>query len=98
MTFNHHNKPTDIHDGEFDVTTPAWAPALVDEIAMFRVSSMQNKFAVFTVFVKQEIPVHSVTSRVRNLRKMHNFWAYFIDFEPEINIIKSKTEKLKQKT
>ena len=36
-------------------------------------------------------------SRVRNLRKMQNFWANFIDFEPEIIIIKCKTEKLKQK-
>ena len=57
MTFNHHNKPTDILDGKFDVTTPAWAPALVDGIAVLRMSSMQNKFAVF---VEQEIPVHSV--------------------------------------
>ena len=39
----------------------------------------------------------SVPSRVRNLRKMRNFWANFTDFEPEINIIKCKTEKLKQK-
>ena len=28
---------------------------------------------------------------------MRNFWANFADFEPEINIIKCKTEKLKQK-
>ena len=40
----------------------------------------------------------SVPSRVRNLRKMQNFWANFINFEPEINIIKCKTEKLKQNT
>ena len=40
----------------------------------------------------------SVPSRVRNLRKMRNFWANFTDFEPEINTIKCKTEKLKQKT
>ena len=40
----------------------------------------------------------SVPSRVRNSRKMQNFWANFTDFEPEINIIKCKTEKLKQKT
>ena len=40
----------------------------------------------------------SVPSRVRNLRKMRNFWANFTDFEPEINIVKCKTEKLKQKT
>ena len=39
----------------------------------------------------------SVPSKVRNLRKMRNFWANFTDFEPEINIIKCKTEKLKQK-
>ena len=39
----------------------------------------------------------SVPSRVRNLRKMRNFWANFTDFEPEINITKCKTEKLKQK-
>ena len=37
-----------------------------------------------------------VPSRVRNLRKMRSFWANFTDFEPEINIIKCKTEKLKQ--
>ena len=36
----------------------------------------------------------SVPSRVRNLRKMQNFGANFIGFEPEINIIKCKTEKL----
>ena len=30
----------------------------------------------------------SVPSRVRNLRKMQNFWANFADFEPEINNIK----------
>ena len=42
--------------------------------------------------------VNSVPSRVRNLRKMQNFWANFTDFEPEINIIKCKTEKLKEKT
>ena len=29
---------------------------------------------------------------------MRNFWANFIDFEPLINIIQCKTEKLKQKT
>ena len=40
----------------------------------------------------------SVPSRVRNLRKMRNFWANFTDFEPEIDIIKCKTEKLEQKT
>ena len=40
----------------------------------------------------------SVPSRVRNLRKMRSFWANFNDFELEINIIKCKTEKLKQKT
>ena len=28
---------------------------------------------------------------------MRNFWANFTDFEPEVNIIKCKTEKLKQK-
>ena len=27
----------------------------------------------------------SVPCRVRNLRKMRNFWANFTDFEPEIN-------------
>ena len=37
-------------------------------------------------------------SRVRNLRKMRNFWANFTNFEPEIIIIKCKPEKLKQKT
>ena len=36
----------------------------------------------------------SVPSRVRYLRKMHNFWANFTDFEPEINITKCKTKKL----
>ena len=40
----------------------------------------------------------SVPPWVRNLRKMRNFWANFTDFEPEINIIKCKTETLKQKT
>ena len=60
MTFNHHNKPTDILDGEFDVTTPAWVPVLVDGIAMLRMSSLQNKFEVFTVLVEQEIPVHKM--------------------------------------
>ena len=40
--------------------------------------------------------LHSAPSRVRNLRKMRNFWANFTDFEPEINIIKCKTEKLKK--
>ena len=39
-----------------------------------------------------------VPSRVRNLRKMRNFWANFTDFETKINIIICKTEKLKQKT
>ena len=39
------------------------------------------------------VPV-SVPSRVRKLRKMRNFWANFTDFEPEINIMKCKTEKL----
>ena len=39
----------------------------------------------------------SVPSRVRNLRKVRNFWANFTDFEPEINIIKCKTEKLNKK-
>ena len=43
-------------------------------------------------------PLSSVPSRVRNLRKMRKFWAYFTDFEPEINIIGRKTEKLKHKT
>ena len=38
--------------------------------------------------------IPSVPSRVRNLRKIQNFWANFTDFEPEINIIKCKTEKL----
>ena len=38
----------------------------------------------------------SVPSRVKNSRKMQNLWANFTDFEPEINIIKSKTEKLKK--
>ena len=37
-------------------------------------------------------------SRVRNLKKMRHFWANFTDFEPEINIITCKTEKLKEKT
>ena len=40
----------------------------------------------------------SVPSSVGHLRKMQNFWANFTDFEPEINIIKCKTEKPKQKT
>ena len=31
----------------------------------------------------------SVLSRVRNLRKMRNFWANFTDFEPEINCDKA---------
>ena len=39
----------------------------------------------------------SAPSRVRNLRKMRNFWANFTDFEPEIININCKTEKL-QKT
>ena len=42
--------------------------------------------------------ITSVPSRVRNLRKMRNFWANFTDCEPKINIIKCKTEKLYQKT
>ena len=29
---------------------------------------------------------------MRNLSKMRNFWANFTDFEPEINIIKCRTE------
>ena len=37
---------------------------------------------------------YSVPSRVRNLREMRNFWANFTDFEPEVNTIKCKTEKL----
>ena len=40
----------------------------------------------------------NVPYRVRNLRKMRNFCANFTDFEPEINITKCKTEKLKQET
>ena len=40
----------------------------------------------------------SVPSTVRNMRKMRNIWANFTDFEPENNIIKCKTQKLKQKT
>ena len=45
-----------------------------------------------------EHPSHPVCpSIVRNLRKMRNIWANFTDFEREINIIKRKTEKLKQK-
>ena len=32
----------------------------------------------------------SVSSRVRNLRKMRNFWANFSDFKSEIYIIKCK--------
>ena len=43
-------------------------------------------------------PVFPLDSRVRKLRKMQNFVAYFTDFDTEINIIKCKTEKLKQKT
>ena len=39
----------------------------------------------------------SVPSRVRNLRKMQNFWANFTDFAPEIIIIKCKTENLNKK-
>ena len=39
-----------------------------------------------------------VPSRVRNLRKMRNFRANFTDFEPEINTVKCKTEKLKHTT
>ena len=35
---------------------------------------------------------NSDPSRVRNLRKMRNFWANFTDFDPEINIMKCKTE------
>ena len=35
----------------------------------------------------------NVPSRVGNLGKMRNFWAYFTDFEPEIIIIKCKTAK-----
>ena len=34
-------------------------------------------------------------SRERDLRKMRNFGANFTDFEPEINIIKCKTENVK---
>ena len=40
----------------------------------------------------------SVPSKVRNLRKMRNFWANFTDFEPKINYMKCKTQNLKQKT
>ena len=43
---------------------------------------------------KKAMVKNNVPSRVR---KMRNFWANFTDFEPEINIIKCKTEKLKQK-
>ena len=39
----------------------------------------------------------SVSSRVRNLRKMQNFWANFSDFGPDINSVKCKTERLKTK-
>ena len=42
--------------------------------------------------------VRSVPSKMRSLRKMRNFWANFTDFYLKINIIKCKTEKLKQKT
>ena len=47
--------------------------------------------------IKYNTGLTSVPSRVRNLRKMRNFWANFTDFKPEIYIIKCKTEKLKQK-
>ena len=36
----------------------------------------------------------SVPSRMRNLRKMRNYWANFTDFVPKTNIKKCKTEKL----
>ena len=34
----------------------------------------------------------SVPFRVKNLKKMRNFWANFTDFEPETHILKCKTE------
>ena len=48
-----------------------------------------KKLFSFTIFLAASVP-----SRVRNLRKTQNFWTNFTDFEPEINIIKCKTEKL----
>ena len=41
-----------------------------------------------------ETPQTSVPSTVRNLGKMQNFWANFIDFESEINITKCKIKTL----
>ena len=40
---------------------------------------------------------NSVPSRVRNLKKMRNFWANFTDFEPEINILDYKMQNLNKK-
>ena len=52
-------------------------------------------FMVFTQpLTVNPITVSSVPSRVRSLRKTRDFWANFTDFEPGINIIKCKTEKL----
>ena len=39
----------------------------------------------------------SVPSRVRNLRKMQNFWIHLTDFEPKINIIICKSENFNKK-
>ena len=51
-------------------------------------------FTVNFILDQLQTTLCNVPSRVGNLRKMRNFWANFTDFEPEISIIKCKTEKL----
>ena len=65
---------------------------------MFCVQTSSAKVLMKTDSSTDQSVIASVPSRVRNLRKMRNFWANFTDFKPEINIAKCKTEKLKQKT
>ena len=55
-------------------------------------------FYVFQLLDNWNVLQYSVLVRSEIFGKNVNFWANFTNFEPEINLIKSKTEKLKQKT
>ena len=65
---------------------------------MRKVRNFKQNFSIISSLLIAMVVLASVPSLVRNLEKTQNFWANFTDFEPEINIIKCKTKKLKQKT
>ena len=71
---------------------------LVSESLNFVIILVITGTGSFKLLYDYQCAVISVPYRVKNLRKMRHFWANFTDFEQEINILRCKTEKLKQKT